>query len=313
MSDILFFMSVSAHKKRANRGAYDQPFSGVGVEFFPLGVPPDSSGVVLHESGYQASSTRWMFPNVYSPFWRLYYNYLPGHQVVFPDCNVPLSPEHLVLIPERRFFHCVGQVPVRRVWLAFSVARALSPSQSGAILLKPSPTEQSLLDSLPALFGRTPGHHRERVFHASLALLHLVLCRPELGWSERSAPPTVLHAAEQMALSLAHPLSISDSARAAGLSVRGFSAAFRRWYGMSPARHFVRLRIREACRLLAGTQETIDVIAEKTGFANRHHFSRVFQRVCGLPPAQFRRTHATADLCPECPAEKASGRLPASK
>ncbi len=139
MSDILFFMSVSAHKKRANRGAYDQPFSGVGVEFFPLGVPPDSSGVVLHESGYQASSTRWMFPNVYSPFWRLYYNYLPGHQVVFPDCNVPLSPEHLVLIPERRFFHCVGQVPVRRVWLAFSVARALSPSQSGAILLKPSP------------------------------------------------------------------------------------------------------------------------------------------------------------------------------
>lgn len=313
MSVIVYFMSLSAQKKRYNRGAYDQPFSGIGVEFFPLGVPPDSSGVTLHESGYQANSTRWMFPNVYSPFWRLYHNYLPGHQVVFPECTVPLSPEHIVLIPEHRFFHCVGQVSVRRIWLAFSVARAFSPSQSGAILLKPTPAEQALLDSLPALFGRTPEHHRERIFHASLALLHLVLCRPELGWSERSVPPAVVHAAEQMSLMLAHPLSISDSARTAGLSVRGFSAAFRRWYGMSPARHFLRLRIREAARLLAGTQETIDVIAEKTGFANRHHFSRVFQRVCGLPPAQFRRTHATTDSYPKRQPETVSGRPSSSK
>jgi hypothetical protein len=48
-------MSYSALKKR-NRGCYTQPFSGVGMEFFPLGVLPDQSGVVLHEAGFLAKN-----------------------------------------------------------------------------------------------------------------------------------------------------------------------------------------------------------------------------------------------------------------
>ena len=40
-------MSDSALRLR-NRGAYSSPFSGVGVDFFPLGVPPDHSGFVFH-------------------------------------------------------------------------------------------------------------------------------------------------------------------------------------------------------------------------------------------------------------------------
>ncbi len=48
-------------------------------------------------------------------------------------------------------------------------------------------------------------------------------------------------------------------------------------------------RIREACRRLALSADSIEQVAEAAGFANRHHFSRVFKRFAGCGPAEFRR------------------------
>jgi len=84
-------MSYSAIRKR-NCGCYTIPFSGVGMEFFPLGVPPDLSGVVLHEAGFLAKNDWWSFPNVLGPFWRLYYNSRPGHKVVFRARSTNWTP-----------------------------------------------------------------------------------------------------------------------------------------------------------------------------------------------------------------------------
>ena len=49
----------------SNTGSNSCPFSGVGVElFFPLGLAPDSSDVVLHEAGYLAQNADWNFGNI---------------------------------------------------------------------------------------------------------------------------------------------------------------------------------------------------------------------------------------------------------
>lgn len=53
-------------------GAYEQPFSGVGLEFDPLGIEADRSGIILHEAGHHPENDNWNFPSVFSPFWRLY-------------------------------------------------------------------------------------------------------------------------------------------------------------------------------------------------------------------------------------------------
>jgi YesN/AraC family two-component response regulator len=52
--------------------------------------------------------------------------------------------------------------------------------------------------------------------------------------------------------------------------------------------------VREAAHLLANTEETLEAIAEKTGFANRHYLSRVFKKVTGDSPASFRHKHGSA-------------------
>ena len=137
-------MSDSALRFR-NRGAYSSPFSGVGVEFFPLGVPADHAGFVLYEAGYLPRNDWWNFPNVLSPFWRLYYNARKGHKVVFQQREVELTSKHLMLIPDHQLFHCCGCTPVPTLWFAFNVARRLVPQQPIPILLPPTRTERALI------------------------------------------------------------------------------------------------------------------------------------------------------------------------
>ena len=122
------------------------------MEFFPPGLMPDQSGILLHETGYLAKNDWWNFPNTLSPFWRLYYNARPGHKVVFANGDCPLTPEHLVMIPDHQLFHSVGKGPVPHLWLSFLVGRRLDPGQVIPILLPPSDVERQLIRELSGQF-----------------------------------------------------------------------------------------------------------------------------------------------------------------
>ncbi len=51
-----------------------------------------------------------------------------------------------------------------------------------------------------------------------------------------------------------------------------------------------RVRVREACRLLANTDDRIDKIAVAVGFSDDKYFMRVFRRMMGVTPSEYRRT-----------------------
>jgi len=283
-------MSSRALRKR-NRGCYTSPFSGVGMEFFPLGMIPDQSGVLLHETGYLARNDWWNFPNHFSPFWRLYFNSAPGHKVVFPNAEYPLEPGHIMFIPDRQLFHSVGCVPVPHTWMTFQVAMRLDPRERVPILLCPKPTERQLLRELAHEFTGIGLGNRNRILHLSLALLHLLLSRPEIHWQADPPSGTLLRTIRHMETQPAAPLDLPGLARMSGLSVRGFAKAFKRHQGVTPGHYVTQVRIRQAAEMLAHTEVSIDLIAEKTGFPNRHYLTRVFKRLTGDTPAHFRAQH----------------------
>jgi len=283
-------MSYSALRKR-NRGAYMQPFSGVGMEFFPLGVLPDQSGVVLHEAGYLARNDWWNFSNVLSPFWRLYYNSRPSHKVIFHDAEYELESGHIMLIPDHQLFNAVGNSPAPHWWMTFQVARRLHPMQKIPIRLRPRPVERQLLRQLREYFTGVGRGNREGVLHTSLALLHLLLVRPEIQWQPNRPPDSLHRALQRIESEYAQALSVPELARAAGLSVREFSRTFKQLEGVTPGRFLSRVRVRESAHLLINTRLSIEQIAAQTGFPNRHYFSRVFKRVTRESPALFRAKH----------------------
>ena len=286
-------MSFSS-ARRHNTGAYTTPFSNTGIEFFPLGVLPGHSGVVLHESGFVRSNRDWNFPDMFSPFWRLIYDFRLGHKIVFPEREVALGPERIVLLPDHHRCHFQETRPTPTFWLHFSHPRRPVPLQPIPIELVLTRIEMDLIGELVTLFG---GHrrdeNRERIFRLSIALLQVVLSRPDIQWMKEK-PESLLKAVHFIEQHFAEPIYNPQLARLANMSTTSFVEEFRRCQGVTPARFISQIRIREVCNLLANTAMSLDDVAERTGFPNRAYLSRVFKRVTGESPAHFRRDHTVS-------------------
>ena len=283
-------MSDSVYK-RINVGAYDHPFSGVGVEYYPLGGEFDHTGLLIHEVGFLPRNKNWNFPSVFSPFWRLYYNFKPGHCVSFFDKFYEITPEHIVLIPDHQLFHCLGANPVPTFWMAFSTDHSVSPMQPVPILLKPTKTELSLIQDVRKLIVKDATYEpTDAIYRNSLALLNVVMANSNIQW-KKDRPDTLNELLYYIESSYARKLPNSLLADIAGMSIEGLSSMFKNHIGISPAAYVTQVRIKKASSLLLHSDETIDRIALSTGFPNRNYFSRIFKQTTNESPAKFRQLH----------------------
>jgi AraC-like DNA-binding protein len=248
------------------------------------------SGVVIHETGHLARNPDWNFPSMFSPYWRLIYDWRAGHKLVLPDREIMLGPERLVLNPDH--FRCDfrGAAPVPTSWIHFTHDRRPTHAQEVPIVLTPTPVERGLLTELAGLFGAPAETGRRRIFSLSLALLQMVLSRPELHWLEER-PEGLNRATQLIQAQFAEPLYNPALARKAGMSVRTFARLFRRHQGVSPARFIAQVRVRAAAHLLATTLLNMEEIAARAGFPNAAYLSRVFKQLTGETPQNFRQLH----------------------
>ena len=83
-------------------------------------------------------------------------------------------------------------------------------------------------------------------------------------------------------------LTLADLARATGLSPSRFHAVFKQVLGLAPARHLQRRRMARAEALLLGSTLRIRDLAERCGWSDEFHFSRLFKRLHGLSPLAYR-------------------------
>jgi AraC-like DNA-binding protein len=76
-----------------------------------------------------------------------------------------------------------------------------------------------------------------------------------------------------------------------------FIRRFREAMGQTPARYVQDRRIARASELLVSTDQSIDEVARRCGFANRYYFSRVFAERMGRPPVRYRNERPSAKVC----------------
>ena len=85
--------------------------------------------------------------------------------------------------------------------------------------------------------------------------------------------------------------AVPELAAAAGLSVSQLERTFRRMFQMTPRQYVQRVRVNAAAEALLHTDDSIADIALASGFFDQSHFTKVFRRAMGQPPAAYRRKY----------------------
>ena len=124
--------------------------------------------------------------------------------------------------------------------------------------------------------------------HALLA--HLPDCRSRRPGDR--APPRAQRAGEKQVVGVREhyreEISVKDIASSAGVSLYYFTRLFKKLKLQSPHLYLLNLRMDEAKKLLVYTADTIDVVADKTGFQSASHFIRAFKKAMNMTPNTFR-------------------------
>lgn len=125
--------------------------------------------------------------------------------------------------------------------------------------------------------------------HAELArLLALVFAARQKEAPQARVPAALRKAVEQMKLFYFEPHTVASLASGAGMSVSHFARLFRAAFGASPIDWLRRERVSQAKRRLVETKDSIQSIAQQTGYSDRFFFSKDFKKMTGFTPREFR-------------------------
>lgn len=88
---------------------------------------------------------------------------------------------------------------------------------------------------------------------------------------------------------ISEALSVSALADECCMSVSGFRSTFKEYAGMSPKDYINTIRMREAMRLLATTDTSVENISLMCGYSDQMYFSRFFRSKTGQSPREYRK------------------------
>ncbi len=118
---------------------------------------------------------------------------------------------------------------------------------------------------------------------------HLALAAEQIATQQQNAePPLVEKARAYIAAHQGEEIALEDVAQAVHASTFHFCKTFKKATGFTFTQYLGLVRVAKAKQLLANPQKRISEIAYEVGFQSLTHFNRVFRKVTGQSPTDFR-------------------------
>jgi AraC family transcriptional regulator of arabinose operon len=216
--------------------------------------------------------------------------------------------ETLHIVPEDHFFiipsgmphsyHSDEQQPWSIYWIHFS---GLKAGLFARYACRPVPVDRSKFSRINERFGLFSdifrnldrGFSIETLEYVNLCLVYLLASFThlsqfrELRKADENDP--IALSINFMLGNLGRKLRLADIASEIGLSASHYSRLFQSQTGHSPIDYFIQLKVQRACRLLDNSGWLITDVSREAGFDDQFYFSRVFRKVMGLSPAEYRK------------------------
>ena len=129
----------------------------------------------------------------------------------------------------------------------------------------------------------------EQALAVALVNNHAVRHRSVRVYHGGLGPARLRRVKELVHAKIENELSLAEMAETAGLSMAYFSQMFRKSTGESPHQFVLRYRIERGKELLRTSEARVLDVAVACGFKSQQHFARIFRRMCGASPSEYRR------------------------
>lgn len=200
----------------------------------------------------------------------------------------------LVLVPHNHRYWLEKGERWEYFWISMNGEEALRIHRlilaaAGPVLKLQQATIDHLADcSLRLVRGaRTPASASAIAYEAAMALYDDVFGSHAFA-ADRSAMQIVI---DHIDANLDKPLPVEELAKVSGLSRAHFSRVFAESEGVPPAEFVLQQRMQRAAKLLTKAAFIpVKEVAIMSGFDDANYFSKVFRRIYGINPTEFRTT-----------------------
>lgn len=221
-------------------------------------------------------------------------------QIQLNDTIHTITTNHFFLIPQNvsHAYRSDEHNPWSIYWIHFSGRKSSVYARfSGSVLeIDQSKTSRIIdrIDLFSEIFRNLDrGFSIETLEYVNLCLPYLLASFTHLNQfrlvKEKGEKDPVAQGINFMLGNLTKKLKLHDIASETSLSASHFSRLFLNRTGHSPIDYFIQLKIQRACRLIDNNSWSIAEVAREMGFDDQFYFSRVFRKVMGMSPAEYRK------------------------
>jgi AraC-like DNA-binding protein len=185
------------------------------------------------------------------------------------------------------FYLCLHGSNVVHCW------QRLVSSVGPVVDFRPNP---GLIDAAAGLCGRildstitSPWQASSEAYAFTMQLMNECFPQPLQGTHSRSLPEPMRKVVDSIGRNLRHSPNIDTLAAAAGQSRFHFSRQFKKHLGMPPGEYVLREKLKAVVELLNTSDLPLADIAPLCGFSDPNYLIRVFKKLYGITPLQFRR------------------------
>jgi AraC family transcriptional regulator len=131
----------------------------------------------------------------------------------------------------------------------------------------------------------------EQAIAAALVGRHAVRDRPVRVHIGGLTPAQLRRVTELVDAKIEAGLSLREMAESVELSTAHFARMFRKSTGQCPHQFVLRHKVDRAREMLRAADARVLDVAVACGFRTQQHFARIFRRMCGASPTEYRRAY----------------------
>ena len=264
----------------------------------------------------------WKHLNLSYPYWRLYWNDQGGAEIYSSDRKWELTEKEIILIPPNTTFstfydpngvskehrdHLVGgplfSAPqhhnkqtnndiLHHLFIHFTLGGAFNHVKKNIFRLKASEFELNNINKLCSYLEKEPiVFDRQHSLLLEGLIINILAQIPESSWNSTIIDERVSSTINRIDKHLNDKLTNAQLAKQVNMATNSFARLFSTEIGEPLQQYILRRRVEHACMLLHHTADSIDEIALSSGFCDRYHFTRMFKKITGNTPGNYRSSY----------------------